>query len=293
MLTRRQFLAALATAGASAGGAGAYARWCEPSWLAVTERIIPPNPRSESITTPHRPDREPVRLLHLSDLHVTTAPESLARVTAAITAGLALKPDLACITGDFVTAARRFDAAGLHRELARLSAAIPTFGVLGNHDGGEFTGHFGGESSPTTIGTLIERAGLHWLDNRRHTLVVRGRSVELIGTGDLWNGRCRPEIAWQGHRPDPEAMIVALSHNPDAKRFLAPHPWHLLLCGHTHGGQLWPAVLGRFTAPVEDKRFIAGLLPYEGRWVHITRGVGCLHEVRILCRPEINLLRLT
>lgn len=61
-------------------------------------------------------------------------------------------------------------------------------------------------------------------------------------------------------------------------------------CGHTHGGQvLWPFDGPRY-APVEDKRYVAGLKPWNDRQIFVTRGVGNLEGVRFRCRPEASLL---
>jgi len=65
-----------------------------------------------------------------------------------------------------------------------------------------------------------------------------------------------------------------------------------MLCGHTHGGQIGIPVLARLFAPVEDKRFIARLCPWENRQIFVTRGVGNLHHARLLCRPEVSLLNV-
>ena len=46
-------------------------------------------------------------------------------------------------------------------------------------------------------------------------------------------------------------------------------------------------------APVQDKRFIAGLYRWKGRQIFITRGVGNLHHARLFCRPEVSLLQIT
>jgi predicted MPP superfamily phosphohydrolase len=66
-----------------------------------------------------------------------------------------------------------------------------------------------------------------------------------------------------------------------------------MLCGHTHGGQVvLPSALGgaRF-APVRDKRYVAGLHPWEdGRLIYTSRGVGSLAGIRFRCRPEVTVL---
>ena len=42
----------------------------------------------------------------------------------------------------------------------------------------------------------------------------------------------------------PATTTVVLSHNPDSKEQLAEFGWDLMLCGHTHGGQLKLPLIG-------------------------------------------------
>ena len=66
----------------------------------------------------------------------------------------------------------------------------------------------------------------------------------------------------------------------------------VVLSGHTHGGQVvLPLVSERFL-PVRDKRYVAGLKPWNGRQIYVTRGVGSIDGVRVNCRPEVTLLDL-
>jgi predicted MPP superfamily phosphohydrolase len=51
-------------------------------------------------------------------------------------------------------------------------------------------------------------------------------------------------------------------------------------------------LLGRALAPVRDKNFIVGAYRYDDRWIYITRGVGNLYGMRLLCRPEVSVLTL-
>jgi hypothetical protein len=81
-----------------------------------------------------------------------------------------------------------------------------------------------------------------------------------------------------------------LCHNPDAKELFRRHDGYLMLCGHTHGGQLRLPLLGTPFAPVRDKRYVEGLHPWAGRWLYTTRGVGNLHGLRFHCPPEVSVL---
>jgi predicted MPP superfamily phosphohydrolase len=111
-------LATLAVGGAGLS-AGAYARYAEPAWLEVSEtsidRAIFPAPRG-------------LRILHLSDLHF--GPHvPLELIERAVELGLAQRPDLIALTGDFVTGRLR-EAAAYAAVLRRLSVVAPTFALV-------------------------------------------------------------------------------------------------------------------------------------------------------------------
>ena len=106
--------------------------------------------------------------------------------------------------------------------------------------------------------------------------------------GDLWSGEIEAARAFSG--VDPRAPTVLLAHNPDSKDELGAYPWDLMLSGHTHGGQVIVPFDGPRFAPVEDKRYVAGLKPWGTRQIHVTRGVGNIGGVRFRCRPEVSLV---
>lgn len=230
-----------------------------------------------------------LRLAHLSDLH-SSATISLNHIRESIDLILGQQPDLIAFTGDLVTR-QAPDPVGLVRELKRLSDVAPTLACLGNHDGGRWSGQHGGPRHPEAVVELLESAGLRVLRDETERIECRSRSLLMTGVQDLWSHPIDPARA--GFRPESDPRIV-LAHNPDTKDELARLPWQLMLSGHTHGGQIrLPFVGGRWTAPVRDDRYIEGLLPWGERHLHISRGVGCLHGLRINCPPEVTLLELS
>lgn len=263
---------------AATAGAIADVKWIEPHWLATSEHAVKlPGAGGAAI-----------RVLQLSDFHASTQ-VSLDFIERAVQRGLKLKPDLICLTGDFIT--WRYD--GFHRYaevLKPLANAAPVFATLGNHDGGRWVGS-AGYSDTSLVRGLIEQARIQLLHNRSTTVRLRGRTVNLVGVGDLWAGELDAASAFAGPRDD--GPTVVLAHNPDSKDALAAHPWDLMLSGHTHGGQCDLMFFGVPFAPVADKRFVKGLHRWNNRWLHITKGVGNLYGVRLNCRPEISLLTLT
>ena len=175
------------------------------------------------------------------------------------------------------------------RVLKRLTSAAPVFAVLGNHDGGSWDAQANGHPDHSLTDNLLNESGVHLLHNANMSIEVCGGPLNLVGVGDFWSGETMPELAFTGIKKGP---TILLSHNPDSKDVLGAHRWDLMLCGHTHGGQLRLPFLGTPCAPVRDKRFVEGLHRWENRWMNITRGVGNLHGLRFNCRPEISVLEI-
>jgi predicted MPP superfamily phosphohydrolase len=73
----------------------------------------------------------------------------------------------------------------------------------------------------------------------------------------------------------------------------ARRPIHLVLSGHTHGGQVRLPLLGTPYLPTRYRRlFDGGLVQVAGTQVYVSRGVGSSWPARFNCRPEVNVLTL-
>jgi predicted MPP superfamily phosphohydrolase len=285
LITRKKFLRCFAGCALGGVAAGSYARWGETHWLRVTRTAIALPKRGRVAGA------APLRILHLSDLHAYEPWVSLDHIARAVALGLAQKPDLVCLTGDFIT--RRYGSFGEYaRILHRLAVAAPTFACLGNHDGGIWSANDGGYSQVESVQGMLAAAGIDLLYNSYRDTVVKGHHLQLFGVGDWWSDRCRPGRAFAGVPPREGALRLVLNHNPDAKVAFATYDWDLMLCGHTHGGQIGIPGIAEAIAPVQDKDFIAGLYRWQERQIFITRGVGNLHGVRFLCPPEVSVLEV-
>jgi predicted MPP superfamily phosphohydrolase len=258
-----------------------YPCFAEPRWFEVTRKRVP---------TPRASLAHPVRVLHLSDLHASMF-VPLSMIEDAIALGLAEKPDLVCLTGDFIS--HRNDVpepADYVRVLRRLSAAAPAFAVMGNHDGGRWAARARGFADHSMMDRVLEDSGIQLLHNRSTVVEVRGQKLALVGVGDYWSGEIDETRAFD--RVDRRLPAVLLAHNPDSKEECADSEWDLMLSGHTHGGQVIVPFYGAPFVAVTDARYLSGLKPWGDRQIHVTRGVGNLLGVRFHCRPEVSLLEV-
>jgi len=275
-MSRRRFLGGVSLAGL---GTLAYAHWFEAEWLQKSFVTVPLSGGA----------KPPIKLLHISDLHASPV-VSLDYIRQAIDAGLAWRPDLICVTGDFVTRKVSHRDAYL-RVLERLPATAPTFASLGNHDGGRWAVEDGGHGDIDWVAALLAQCGIKLLHNDSTHARIAGRDLNLVGLGDIWAGNLD---ASRGFAARPSGETILLSHNPDTKEHVHVFDWNLMLCGHTHGGQLRVPWVGATPfAPVQDKRFVAGLRAWNGRWIHVTKGIGSVFGLRINCPPEVSFLTLT
>lgn len=278
-ITRRKFFGSL-FAGVPCGIG--YATSVEPKWIDVSQVTI----RVAAAPLP-----KPVKLLHLSDFHLSRhVPFSL--IENAVQLGVAEKPDLVCLTGDFVTG-RLQQADEYAATLRKLAASAPAIAVLGNHDGGLWSQRHGGYETTTEIRDLLTAAGIRTLHNEATRQVIGPTSLQITGLGDLWAGEFKPADAFSAQTTAASHATILLSHNPDSKDDVKDFRWDLMLSGHTHGGQVsLPLVGGGVFAPVRDSRYIAGRYEWNGRQLYITRGIGSILGIRFNCRPEVSILTL-
>jgi predicted MPP superfamily phosphohydrolase len=251
----------------------AWVRYGEPHRFEVTRNPIV------------LPGIRPKRILQISDIHMSdgmTAEE----LEIGVVAGLESRPDLICVTGDFVSTTAGFDRPGLLRLLRRLSPAAPTFAVLGNHDGGDWLARCGGSGSTRMIRQIVASAGIRMLHNESSVF----DDLTLVGVGDYWSGELDPDRAFA--KAPAAAATILLCHNPDAKQSVGEWRWNLMLSGHTHGGQVCIPGINPTWTPVWDKRFVAGLYAWEGRQIFINRGLGSPKHIRAFCRPEVSVLEV-
>ena len=270
--TRRAFLrGSAAVAGAVAIGGALDAFLVEPHWLRVTHT---------SIVLPRWPAVwNGLRIALLADIHRGRW-VNLDHVRRMVETTNAQKPDLIALAGDFVS---RLDAIGpdYGRLLGKLRARDGVYAVLGNHD------HW---TNAAAVGKMLTDADILLLSNAHHLLRRDGQILAVAGVGDLWEGRPSHARALQG--VPPHAPRLLLCHNPDYAELMPAEPRvDLMLCGHTHGGQVNLPLLGRPRLPIQHHQYAAGLVDGPHCPVYVTVGAGLIGPpVRFRCRPEVALL---
>lgn len=255
-------------------GVGAYAYFVEPTWLRVKRLTV--------LLSNLPLGLDGLRIVHLSDLHVgSEVPTWFLRQV--VTTVQRLAPDVIVLTGDFVHS-RPEDADGLTSVLQDLRAPHGAFAVLGNHD---YAVNYSGDSSIPGVEEIViaalERAGITVLRNEG-TEIVAGRSrLPLYGIDELWSGRAQVSPL---HESSSALPRIVLCHNPDVVRFLPEQNKDLVLCGHTHGGQVRIPPFRPLLTMTSDRRYWGGLSARGDGWVFVSRGIGYTWRVRLAARPE-------
>ncbi|RIQ21046.1 metallophosphoesterase [Jiangella rhizosphaerae] len=264
------------------------------------------------------PGSRPLRVLHISDLHLTP---SMHRRAAWIRGLAALEPDLVVNTGDNLA---HPEAIPTVLEALEPLLSVPGVFVFGSND--YFAPQFKNparyllpleriqRSNARTHATAVdlpwkelrdEFRSAGWLDltNTRGTLTVDGRRLAFAGVDDPHLGRDRlSEVT--GPPAAGADLAVGVAHAPYLRVLDAfqRDGYRLLLAGHTHGGQL--CVPG-FGALVTNCDLDTARVKWVSRhpraggagaaWMHVSAGLGTspYARVRFACPPEATLLTLT
>jgi len=271
----------LACSAAAVLGVGLWALLVEPDRLVTVEREVRLAPWSAAAPA--------LRVVHISDLQTVGA---CAREREAARRINALEPELIVFSGDY--------AAGPFRDPEPAIAAARQFlGELRRPRLGIVCvpGHAESERVRERIFAGLD---VVYLANREIELALDppgapdARRLRIFGTRTLHEGFSVESLA---PRSEPGLVNLVLAHEPDVAWELLDKQVELLLCGHTHGGQL---VVPFFGAPMTlsrlPRRFARGLHEFGSLLVNVNPGLGMegnfAPRIRLFCPPQIDLLVL-
>ncbi len=218
------------------------------------------------LTTTKALGTERLRVAQISDSHIGTTfdGEGFARHLERIEAA---NPDLVVITGDFVDDdTTRADMIAACVALGKLQTTYGVYFVFGNHDRGYFgTRDFTGED----LIAELERNGVRVLEDET---VEIGEHILLIGRRDRQDpGRAEASQLTQG--ADASKYIILLDHQPNDFDAEAEAGADLVLCGHTHGGQMFP--LAPIGVAIGANDLAYGLETRGGTTFIVSSGISC------------------
>jgi predicted MPP superfamily phosphohydrolase len=255
----------------------------------------------------------PIKVLHVSDLHVTPNQASKLRWVASLAA---LEPDLVVNTGDNLA---HLEAVGPLLDAFGPLRDVPGVFVLGSND------YFApklrnplwylmpddGKRNTSTPQLrwkeLKQELSQGWLDltNTTGRLEVNGSTIAFAGVDD-------PHLEYDdlaqvaGPAPVDADLRMGVAHAPYLRVLdqFAADGYDLTLAGHTHGGQVCLPFKGALVTncdlePARAKglhRHPASSRPGDpgSSWLHVSAGAGTspYAQIRFFCRPEASLLTL-
>ncbi|MEV4180113.1 metallophosphoesterase [Streptosporangium canum] len=252
------------------------------------------------------PGQRPVRILHLSDLHLTPGRRMLINWVRSLGD---LKPDLVVNTGDTIA---HPDAVGplLHALEPLLSR--PGLFVYGSNDlyaprpknptrylwrtsKGDH-----GQTIPSLpweeLGAGMAVEG--WLDMNNTTARIKVGDLDVAvgGIHDSHINLDRYDLI-AGPAPAEADLRLGVMHSPEPRNMtrFASDGYQLLLAGHTHGGQLCIPFYGALVTNCGiDRARVKGLSRHDSAYLHVSAGLGTspYAPARFACFPEASLLTL-
>lgn len=229
----------------------------------------------------------PLRILHLTDLHVERITrrerDLLARVER-------LQPDLIVLTGDYPNIDYNTDPLTLQdtrQVLAGLRAPYGVYAVSGSPP----------VDTPAALDAILPGLEIEWLQDEVRRVALPGGEITLVGVSNLGHNRDAQVLQEMMATVSPDSYSLLLYHTPDLAYHAAEAGVDLYLAGHTHGGQVRVPLYGAIiTMSRFHKQFESGWSRLEGMDLYVSRGIGLeglnLPRVRFFCPPEIVLVEL-
>ena len=265
-----------------------YAFWVEPLGLGLTH---------QQLSSPKLPPGQPLRVLHLADLHAEihlTAREQRLRALLR-----ELSPDVILFSGDFLNLSYLDDPRALaaaRAVLAELHAPLGVYAVSGSP----------AVDTPSLVPqVLADLDNIRWLQDEVVSLPHAGGRIDVVGLTcthkPFVDGPRLREVlaaAYPGQPASERPFTILLYHTPDLAPDAAEAGIDLQLSGHTHGGQVCLPLYGAlFAGSLYGKSFEAGRIQQDGLTLYVSRGIGLegkgAPRVRFLAPPEIVMWELS
>lgn len=226
---------------------------------------------------------EPLRILHLSDIHFSGSDPSMSRFFDSLGEETY---DLIFITGDIFDREEGMPMA--EESFKKLKAKIGIYAVFGNHDYYNYRLRdtfmilamgFRGRRHPISrqpvlrFKALLAQVGVKLLVNERVEFQHGGQTFSIFGLDDPTTGRADMEKTM--HEYNPAHINLLLTHTIDAFFYIGKNEMDLSFSGHSHGGQVQlPFVGAVVTHTLYGPNYVEGIKNVKGAICSISRGVG-------------------
>ena len=230
---------------------------------------------------------EGYRLALLSDLHygISMDDEQLQKVVHRISAE---KPDVVVLDGDIVDESTTLSQMkSAFRILGSINSKYGIYYTYGNHDKNNYTSK--PNYTAAQLAETIKENKIHILED--DTTVIN-QEITLIGRADRGDGHTdRKEISKLTSKLDKKQEWVILDHQPADYENVKEAGCDIVLSGHTHAGQIWPA--GLFAALFHFDELNYGKIQRENLNAVVTSGIaGWGYPIRTERHSEYVILNI-
>ncbi len=243
---------------------------------------------------------EGLKMIHMSDLHLSSLYYHRDHLKKWVTRINAMKPDLFLFSGDMVNNFAE-ELEPFISILNKISPRMGKFAVLGNHDYGKYHQWNSPEKELENLEMVkenIRKAGFDLLLNEHRMLSRSEARFSIIGVENYG----KPPFPQVGDLEKATTGLngsvfnILLSHDPfhweQKVRYL--DDIHLTLSGHTHGMQFGFEIGKLRWSPSRwQYRHWAGLYNENGKYLNVNRGFGTIgFPGRVGIRPEVTEITL-
>ena len=291
MIDRRAFLKLPGALFLGAAGLGVYSVAIEPNFILDVTR--------HHVTPTNWPAGLSLRIVVIADLHACEPWMPPSRIEKIARVANGLEPDMTVLLGDFAggtNIASPVTPQQWGEALSGLRAPLGVHAVLGNHD----WWHGPLPSMPGDGAEFVRRALSHMgasvMENDALRLTKDGHPFWLLGLGDQLAGWHRTKNGHRGHDDIEKTLALVTDEAPAIMLAHEPYIFHrtprrvaLTLSGHTHGGQVYPPLLGPFMAKARfGKTPVYGHVVEDDRHIVVSAGLGeSILPLRFMRPPEI------
>jgi uncharacterized protein len=216
-----------------------------------------------------------LKILHLSDLHINKK-TTLSQVKELVFLCNNLIFDFVVITGDIIDTKVKFIKEKL-QILNELKGVV--YYISGNHDL-----FYGLEDLKNELYNFI------FMDNKCKKFIYKNETIFLAGLPDRFSKFFkikREEKQIENYLLNEPSIFLA--HQPKDYKIALNSNSTLFLCGHTHGGQIYPFhYLVKLVQP-----FLAGLFYKQNTAIYVNKGIGTWGiDFRYKANAEITIVKL-
>jgi predicted MPP superfamily phosphohydrolase len=198
-----------------------------------------------------------------------------------------LNPDLLFFAGDLVTSGTLYIDQGID-VMCKTGAGIARIACVGDHDIWSDAGR---------IANGLKNCGWDFLDDQHKILSYKDKKILVTGVSYVYSKRISPPSLKTLLESAPEADLkILIVHQPSQLviEYASEHGYHILLAGHTHGGQIIFRPFGFTVTPTQmENDIFTGFYKKNDMHVIITNGIGVsLVPIRYRAQGEIVQFRL-